>query len=76
MQNFEFPKIIPRQTYVNKNEIAKVIIKYCNDMTIRLTPNELNTLTDLYIEKYINTVNKESILNLAENIINNKLGQK
>ena len=72
MTSFNAPTIQPRQTYINKQEVAKVVTKLCNDMTIRLTPNELNELVELYIQRYINMVNKEAIVSLADLIINSK----
>ena len=72
MVPFNAPTIQPRQTYINKQEVAKVVTKLCNDMTIRLTPNEFNELVELYIQRYINTVNKDAIVSLADVIINSK----
>lgn len=72
MVPFNAPTIQPRQTYINKQEVAKVVTKLCNDMTIRLTPNEFNELVELYIQRYINTVNKDAIVSLADIIINSK----
>ena len=72
MVPFNAPTIQPRQTYINKQEVAKVVTKLCNDMTIRLTPNEFNELVELYIQRYLNTVNKDAIVSLADIIINSK----
>ena len=69
---FNAPTIQPRQTYINKQEVAKVVTKYCNDMTIRLTPNEFNELVELYIQRYINIVNKEAVVSLVDIIVNSK----
>lgn len=70
--HFNAPTIQPRQTYINKQEVAKIVTKLCNDMTIRLTPNEFNELVELYIQRYINVVNKEAIVSLADIIVNSK----
>ena len=72
MVPFNAPTIQPRQTYVNRQEVAKVVTKYCNDMTIRLTPSEFSELVNMYVERYINTINKDAVIGLADLIINSK----
>lgn len=70
MQNFEFPKIIPKETYINEKEVAKVITQYCNDAKIRLTPDEFIELVNTYINKYMKNINKDCVREIAANIIN------
>lgn len=69
---FYAPKIQPRQTYINREQVVATLTKYCNDMTIRLTPNEFDALVELYIQRYINVVNKEAVVSLVDIIINSK----
>lgn len=72
MVPFNAPTIQPRQTYINRQEVAKVVTKYCNEMTIRLTPNEFSELVNMYVERYVNTINKDAVIGLADLIVNSK----
>ena len=51
--------------------IKRIIREYCNEMTIRLTPDEFDDLVSMYIERYIKYTDRETISNLAS-IITNK----
>lgn len=50
--------------------IKRIIRTYCNEMTIRLTPDEFDNLVNMYIERYIKYTDRETISNLADIIIN------
>ena len=51
--------------------IKHIIREYCNEMTIRLTPDEFDKLVNMYIERYVKYTDRETISNLAD-IITNK----
>ena len=50
--------------------IKRIIREYCNEMTIRLTPDEFDNLVSMYIERYVKYTDRETISNLADIIIN------
>ena len=66
---FNAPKIVPTPEKQLINNIKAMIMKKVEAHKIRLTPSEFSELINSYLDRFINDVDLQAIMQISDDII-------